>query len=181
MKLIHLPTGEEFKVSDELTYYSDDFIRAEIPEYFRVEGYDKSWEWSGNQGMQWSWVIYDRKGFYIADNCKNLEEISRAEFEHHIYNPWKREQLKATGITSEDYRKLELEDLRVEAEKMGYELVRKHKDVSWCGHKLWLNYSFKNQDGGWVLHIGCPDTREGIQMPEEDIPTLIEKWNELNK
>lgn len=94
-KLIHLPTGEELYWSDKhaqlaLKSDSNDYIRAELPEHWRVEGYDKSWEWFGNI-FHLKFVGIDKNGDHWGANdfCEYYPEISRAEFEYHIYNPWK--------------------------------------------------------------------------------------------
>jgi hypothetical protein len=108
MKLIHLPTGEEtehpnYAAELLLAQYPAEYIRAKLPEYWRVEGYDKSWEYMEGINKEkptknWEWVSNKSihgptfvNGF-DSDTIwpKKLPKISRAEFELHIYNPWKR-------------------------------------------------------------------------------------------
>jgi hypothetical protein len=109
MKLIHLPTGEtkeygHFAAEMTLADYPTEYIRAELPQYWQVEGYDKSWEWAELEDPteRMAWVYFNWAGILNKGCCemdsgvyKTTQPISIAEFEHHIYNPWKaREEMK---------------------------------------------------------------------------------------
>lgn len=176
MKLIHLPTGETAEWSEGIAKEwlkdrPDIYIRAELPEYWRVEGYDKSWDYFG-MSKNFKHLGVNEIGKWGSDTAKLSEaEISRAEFEHHIYNPWKAKQSKASGITSGDYRKLEFEDLRMEAEKMGFELVRKPIEWETDTHAFVIN-----QRG---VDITDKADDEGVFINDYHFETLIEKYNQF--
>jgi hypothetical protein len=359
MKLIHLPTGKERDYEPNiaeagLNTFPNEFIRAELPQYWRVEGYEKSWGYlcvKENKVLinclELNWVGYDGIKVEGYSNghpvTRDMEIISRAEFEYHIYNPWKKVQdemaqlekgisnsrlneqldmsdiidkirekagkmgyeftylltkdlignpatpyIKTNSTNTADYdlskpiineqavlsesnpnrydldtlkqqgnemkfkretqspllvdpadgllkdptrpridysqfdkpvltaemlvqqiklnqdsyiytngntikgfdNPMEIEGfvlvhspinadtIKQQAEKMGYELVRKVVEESWCGHEDLNNYSLKEYGQIW-LQINCPDTREEIRMPEQDIQTLIEKYNQF--
>lgn len=119
MKLIHLPTGETSEEKHQpyklLNKYPERYIRAELPEHWRVERYDKSWEWlelndcDFDLRKDWEWVYFNWNKIAIKGCCqhgsliyKDTKEISRAEFEYHIYNPWK--EGKYAGIFGNENR-----------------------------------------------------------------------------
>jgi hypothetical protein len=93
MKYIHLPTGKEIAAEKDvanemLESYPKTYIRAELPKYWRVEGYSLSFEWAKanrKTTSQNSLFVVN----HVAKLIVGIEEISRAEFEYHIYNPWK--------------------------------------------------------------------------------------------
>lgn len=99
MHYIHIPTGEIYDKPYQTNLDINDFIRA-LPEYWRVEGYDKSLEWAKYQPAydpsehRWDFVT-NKKGRNVFDRqisdvtFMQLPQISRAEFEYYIYNPWK--------------------------------------------------------------------------------------------
>ena len=109
MKLIHLPTGEklqgQFDFERLLKDFPEMYIRSELPEHWRVEGYDKSWEWLELNDFDirkdWEWVYFDSNKIQKKGCCqhgsviyKESTQISRTEFECHIYNPWRQGQVK---------------------------------------------------------------------------------------
>lgn len=114
MKLIHLPSEtvsnyDEKSAKTLLNSAQADYIRFTIPQYWKVEGYDKSWEWATPEGvkckegeyMEYDMVAYNKFGYNnSACHKPNLPLISRAEFEYHIYNPWKAKQGKAREYDS---------------------------------------------------------------------------------
>jgi hypothetical protein len=104
MKLIHLPTGEvenhSLHIADALlAHKNSQYIRAELPQYWRVEGYENSWEWMDEvreSQRPENWLFVTNTSERKADGFSskyyhliNLPLISKAEFEYHIYNPWK--------------------------------------------------------------------------------------------
>jgi hypothetical protein len=225
MKLIHLPTMREKDFSNDLAEAllkepKSGYIRAELPQYWRVEGYIKSWGYlcvKENKVLinclELNWVGYDGIKVEGYSNghpvTRDMEIISRAEFEYHFYNPWKKvqggmaqlekgisnsklnEQLDMSGGFKNGIEYITvapieapieptIEYIKQQAENMGYELVRKVVEESWCGHEDLNNYSLKEYGQIW-LQINCPDTREEIRMPEQDIQTLIEKYNQFKK
>jgi hypothetical protein len=239
MKLIHLPTGEELDYGPNiaeavLNAFPTEFIRAKLPKYWRVEGYDKSWEYMEGINKEkptknWEWVSNKSihgptfvNGF-DSDTIwpKKLPKISRAEFEYHIYNRWKRvkdemaqmekgisnirlnEQLEmsdvdrsawktpsplykhmaenhnVTLLASEesDIEQIVLNDidtLKQQAEKMGYELVRKPKEpMEWVCE----SHAFLINDNGIDITDRADD--EGVFLDFYQIETLIEKYNQF--
>ena len=96
MKYIHVPTGKLYENIHLTNLNINDFIRAELPKHWQVEGYKKSWEWvkddwriAGITNPK-EYNVCNGKGFcHHSGNIEDLEFISRAEFEYHIYNPWK--------------------------------------------------------------------------------------------
>lgn len=103
MKLIHLPTGEivtkHSKVKMKSILNSTIYIRAELPEHWRVEGYDKSWEWAQTDVAKHYDVTSDKRLCHASILFEGVEVITRAEFEYHIYNPWKEGQSKQDPFT----------------------------------------------------------------------------------
>jgi hypothetical protein len=104
MKYIHVPTGVLYDQIHFTNLDINDFIRAELPEYWRVEGYDKSWEWASaiiKQSLDRMYQWLSNKSTYgkgyvnafdsecVYPDTMQIPQISRAEFEYHIYNPWK--------------------------------------------------------------------------------------------
>jgi len=98
MQYIHVPTGVLYDHPYLTNLDINDFIRAKLPEYWRVEGYDKSWEWFELDYLQHrdGWVYFNSNKLLTKGCCEtnsviynDAECISRAEFEYHIYNPWK--------------------------------------------------------------------------------------------
>jgi len=109
MKLIHLPTGNTLSLEKTpawkamLADHPQVYIRSELPKHWRVEGYDKSWEWlfkkPWSSETKWEWVSNIRLGTILAEASagfntshpmsNKLPQISRAEFEYHVYDRWK--------------------------------------------------------------------------------------------
>jgi hypothetical protein len=197
MKLIHLPTGEEWKFSINrnaefsLTNYPDVFIRAELPEHWRVEGYDKSWEWMEKEpnasGTKWEWVsnqsVFTKEDSIDGFKSSNMEgmklsKISRAEFEYHIYNPWKEKQEDKQEMAELDALEIQateninLDTLKQQAEKMGYELVQ--KTIKW--HMGGLAFTLY-MDGDCMIEDKIEDEsfRVSFKMAQE----IIEKYNQF--
>jgi hypothetical protein len=263
MKLIHLPTGEEtehpnYAAELLMAQYPAEYIRAELSQYWRVEGYDKSFDWFemmvGRQpnDSRYQWITNKCSKSIKADaffsshgQLTQLPQISRAEFEHHIYNRWKKvqdgmsqlekgiansrlnEQLdmsdvdklreaaekehKFTSLLTKDlignpatpYIKTnstntadcdlskplineqdllsantpiryDLETLKQQAEKMGYELVRKPKEpVEWRSNEN--RYSLKENE----LYISSFKRGTSVILDTPEIETLIEKYNQF--
>jgi hypothetical protein len=251
MKLIHVPTGEEREYSPNiaaatLKAFPHEYIRAELPQYWRVGGYEKSWEWlkeiGDTHGMIWPFVCnYDEDypnekaiGFNeTAINLVQIPQISRAEFEYHIYKPWKddkselkfkretpmpwavdpadeifkpvrefknhNEQLGTSdmdktfspstlykhmaenhnvtllGSQENDIKQIVLNDLdtlKQQAEKMGYELVE--KTIKWhMGRFAFTLY----MDGDCMIEDKLEDEsfRVSVKMAEE----IIEKYKQF--
>jgi hypothetical protein len=150
----------------------------------------KNWEWVSNKSIHGPKFV---NGF-DSDTIwpKKLPKISRAEFELHIYNPWKRvkdemAQLEKdmsgvfkNGIKYITVAPIEapieptIEYLKQQAEKMGYELVRKPKEpMEWVceGHAFLIN------DNGVDITDRADD--EGVFLDFYQIETLIEKYNQF--
>jgi hypothetical protein len=99
MKYIHVPTGVLYDEPHLSKLDINDFIRAELPEHWQIEGYNKSWEWAETEwniaGIKNAkgYNVFKHKGFcHHSGNIEEVGFISRAEFEYHIYNPWKAEK-----------------------------------------------------------------------------------------
>ena len=96
MKYIHVPSGKLYDNVHLTNLDINDFIRAELPEHWQVEGYKKSWEWvkddwriAGITNPK-EYNVFNDKGFcHKSGNIEGIDFISRKEFEYHIYNPWK--------------------------------------------------------------------------------------------
>jgi hypothetical protein len=239
MKLIHLPTGEEtehpnYAAELLLAQYPAEYIRAKLPEYWRVEGYDKSWEYMegiNKEKPTKNWELVSNKSIhgptfvngFDSDTIwpKKLPKISRAEFELHIYNRWKRvkdemaqlekgisnsrlnEELEMSdvdrsawktpsplykhmaenhnvtllGSEENDIKQIVLNDIeyiKQQAEKMGYELVRKPKKA--IGWELGEN-TYKLDESGVSIKDQSDDHSVWVENPE--IETLIEKYNQF--
>jgi len=187
MKLIHLPTNKEIAAEKDvanemLESYPKTYIRAELPKQWRVERYDKSWEYglACYATMNCDWIY----------NGYNPEEpkISRAEFEHHIYNPWKKEQ------TKEIIKKYmsqpiimtftpDLQSLKQQAEAMGYELVRKKEgekrweseDYQFCFYNDELSCCIVDKTDGHDIVLD----REEITQLIKEVGHIIEKYEEF--
>lgn len=221
----------------------DRFIRAELPEFWRVEGYEKSWEWLFDKPWQprdtnWEWVsnliVCSQKKGYDGFNSSHkqgmqLPQISRAEFEYHIYNPWKRgievmkaveEDIKKSRLNEQSEQDLQMlseakqefqqveqsafkpselysymaenhnvtllgseeaeineivfkniDTIKQQAERMGYELVR--KVIKWES----THHKFK-METDWVNITDKEDDKTVCLNPTE-IETLIKKYNEF--
>jgi hypothetical protein len=224
MKLIHLPTGEvenhSLHIADALlAHKNSQYIRAELPEYWRVEGYLLSFEWQAahSETSLNDLFVVNHKAFSID----GIEEISRAEFKHHIYNPWKAEKselkfkretpmpwavdptdeifkpvrefkdsftpsplykymaenhnVTLLGSEENDIKQIVLNDLdtlKQQAEKMGYELVQ--KTIKW--HMGGLAFTLY-MDGDCMIEDKIEDEsfRVSVKMAQE----IIEKYNQL--
>lgn len=181
MRLIHLPSGEKHELSEaylNAVLKSNYYIRTTLPEYWRVEGYDKSLEWAKYQPAydpsehRWDFVT-NKKGRNVFDRqisdvtFMQLPQISRAEFEYHIYNPWREGQAQLDMS--------DIDKLRQQAEKMGYELVRKEKDmIEWETE----HNAFKLIDAGlWIKNL---DDDERIFLENHEFDILIEKHNQFS-
>jgi hypothetical protein len=198
MKLIHLPTGEEtehpnYAAELLMAQYPAEYIRAELSQYWRVEGYDKSFDWFemmvGRQpnDSRYQWITNKCSKSIKADaffsshgQLMQLPQISRAEFEHHIYNRWKKVQDGMSqlekGISNsrlnEQPDMSDLDTLKQQAEKMGYELVRKEKLMCWVAG-----------ENGYQLDatgLKISDAYgECVWLDTPEIETLIEKYNQF--
>jgi hypothetical protein len=129
MKLIHLPTGEvenhSLHIADALlAHKNSQYIRAELPQYWRVEGYENSWEWFGCP-VHLGFVGIDKQGEHWASNDfhQDYPQISRAEFEYHIYNPWKAQKETdfplSIGLDAQQ-KKEKIEEVNQQFERIGY-------------------------------------------------------------
>ena len=195
MKLIELPMGQKHEINDIdashfLRKWPSRFIRAELPEYWRVEGYDKSWEYAQvfcNPDSK-NWVGYHHAiGLDVYDNghpfTADMMVISRAEFEYHIYNHCKKVQdgmneLQRGIEKSRLNQQLDMSDidtLKQQAEKMGYELVR--KEAEWVGD----NFNFDLSKESLVITSLPTSFRSDIKitLTQHELETLIEKYNQF--
>jgi hypothetical protein len=192
MELIHLPTGQRHNLPTlweaALHDYPDIYIRAELPEYWRVEGYDKGWEWFENNlgripfAIEYDWISNcdgNKKGINAWDSaCKHMmhiDQISRAEFEYHIYNHWKREQGKAREYDSPIINELlaeadldGLNALKKKAKELGYTLVKEDPSEWVVGR----NRYFYEDD---YLRIKDIEDGEYVYIQEDDLDEVIQK------
>ena len=202
MKLIHLPTNKEIAAEKDvanemLESYPKTYIRAELPEYWRVEGYDKSWEWATPEGVkceegkyiEYDVVAYNKFGYnHSACHTPNLPEISRAEFEHHIYKTWM-EQQEEEIIKKYMSQPIimtftpDLQSLKQQAEAMGYELVRKKEgekrweseDNQFCFYNDELSCCIVDKTDGHDIVLD----REEITQLIKEVGHIIEKYEEF--
>ena len=188
MKLIHLPTGQIHNLPTlweaALQDYPDKYIRATIPEYWKVEGYDKSWEWATPEGvkckegecMEYDMIAYNKFGYNnSACHKPNLPEISRAEFEYHIYLPWKKRKGKAreydSPIINELLTEVDLDGLNAlkkKAKELGYTLVKEDPSEWVVGR----NKYFYEDD---YLRIQDIEDGEYVYIQEDDLDEVIQK------
>ena len=111
MKYIHVPTGLFYDEPHLSKLDINDFVLSELPKYWRVEGYRKSWEWANalsetKDNKEWDWVSNkllrskEIANAFFEGNIlqKQTQVISRAAFEYHIYNPWKGKRSDTTDV-----------------------------------------------------------------------------------
>lgn len=182
MKLIHLPTGEIYEEKIQpyklLNKYPDNYIRAELPEYWRVEGYDKSLEWAKYQPAYdpsehpWDFVT-NKKGRNVFDKeCSDvtfmqLTQISRAEFEYHVYNLWREGQAP----------KPTLAEIILQAKTLyGVDLVTKPAEETEIVFEIRQHKIAVNSD---TLLIRDMMDREAVLITREDFDMIAARSKEI--
>ena len=191
MKLIHLPSEtvsnyDEKSAKTLLNSAQADYIRSTIPEHWRVEGYDKGWEWANANSetqdkKEWDWVsnksLRSKKiaNAFFEGNIlqKQTQLIFRAEFEYHIYNPWKAKQGKAR-----EYDSPIINELLAEVEK------EKENEMNWLRSSQEMNW-LRSSQAGWLVDpangLLKNPTKEHLQLLAESMGYDLVKKKESEK
>jgi hypothetical protein len=92
MKYIHVPTGVLYDQIHLTNLDINDFVRANLPRHWRVEGFYASCEWAEQHQEANTDILNSKLTLHNSIIFEGVERISMAEFMYHIYNPWKAEK-----------------------------------------------------------------------------------------